>query len=203
MEKPLIIGITGGSGSGKTTFTKQLAFRLGKNCTVLTQDNYYHPIHLQPLDSQGFPNFDLPTSLDLAKFHQDLLNLRNGKTLKLKEYTFNNPSLTASILTIPSTKIILVEGLFIFHLPETEALMDLKLFIEVEDYLKLERRLKRDLNERGYNERDVLYSHTNHVMPSYYQHIEKHKHLAHLVIPNNTGFEKCLEMVGFYINSLL
>jgi len=199
---PYIIGITGGSGSGKTSFTRKLVENLAPNISVLTLDNYYYPIHRQPIDENGNPNFDEPESLDLEKFKNDFFRLLNGETLYFEEYTFNNPLITPKTIIVKPTKIIILEGLYVFHSEIVNAKIDLKLFIELTDEEKVNRRLKRDIEERGYNHHDVMYCHEHHVNPAYKKHIEKHKYDADFVIPNFPNFEKGLKVISDYLKTL-
>jgi uridine kinase len=198
MHKPYVIGITGGSGSGKTSFTTKLLQALAPNASVLTLDHYYHPIHLQPIDENGKPNFDEPHSLDLGKYFNDFGRLLKGETLTLKEYTFNNPLLQPKEIVVEPATVLILEGLYVFHHPEVGALIDLKVFIDLNDSEKVARRLKRDAEERGYSHEEVLYSQKHHVTPAYEKYIVQHKHDADIVIPNYPDFEKGLEvLVGF------
>lgn len=203
MSSPFIVGITGGSGSGKSTFTKALAKNLGRDVEILTQDNYYFPIDQQPRDALGKPNFDLPESLNLEKFHQDVLALSKGETIYQKEYTFNNPVLVPKPITIKPATLILIEGLFIFYLPQTEALFDLKIFLDTHEDLKLQRRLLRDTVERGYTDEDIQYVHEHHVEPAFIRYIQHYLYKADIVIPNHDNFKKGLEMVECYLKTKL
>ncbi len=201
MSIPYIVGITGGSGSGKSTFTRLLSEKFGQNAAVLTLDNYYYPIQQQPRDLQGRPNFDLPQSLDLAHFHEDLTTLSQGGTIFQQEYTFNTPSLVPKELSIASAPILLVEGLFLFYQPKTAQLFHLKLFLDTPEEIKLQRRLIRDVQERGYQEEDVYYTHTHHVSPSFEQYIRHYMHLSDVIIPNHHNFERGLELVEAYLRT--
>ncbi|HAR20713.1 MAG TPA: uridine kinase [Cytophagales bacterium] len=201
MHKPYVIGITGGSGSGKTSFTTKLLQAIAPNASVLTLDHYYYPIHLQPVDENGKPNFDEPHSLDLGKYFNDFGRLLKGETLTLKEYTFNNPLLQPKEIVVEPATVLILEGLYVFHLPEVGALVDLKVFIDLNDSEKVARRLKRDAEERGYSHDDVLYSQKHHVTPAYEKYIVKHKHDADIVIPNYPDFEKSLEVLVVFLRT--
>jgi uridine kinase len=196
MKPVYTIGITGGSGSGKTHFIKQLAarFQPGEIC-LISQDHYYKPIHLQVRDTEGIENFDLPEAFDREAFYQDLLKLKRGETLLKPEYIFNNPRATPSILEFKPAPLLIIEGLFVQYFPEIEKELDLKLFIEAKDHLKLSRRIRRDSEERGYPLDDVLYRYQHHVMPIYEAHIKPLQHKADLVIPNNHHFERALDVL--------
>ncbi len=198
----ITIGITGGSGSGKTFFLQGLSSRFSKDqLCLISQDNYYKPRDQQPIDENGVKNFDLPTSIDREAFLQDLLKLKSGQDVIKKEYTFNNPSAAPKQLVFKAAPIIVVEGLFVQYFSEIAKQLDLKIFIEAKDHVKLGRRIKRDQVERGYDLDDVLYRYQYHVMPVYESLIEPLKHYADLVIPNNSNFDKALEVFTTYLSN--
>lgn len=204
MSRPFIIGITGGSGSGKTHFITKLSsrFKEGDIC-LLSQDHYYKPRTLQFVDENGIENFDLPTALDRDRFHEDILKLKRGETLQIPEYTFNNSKSSSRTLMFKPAPIIILEGLFVQYFDEIAAELDLKIFIEAKDYLKLSRRIRRDNHERGYDLDDVLYRYHHHVMPVYETLIKPLMHKADLVIPNNQHFEGALEIIALALREKL
>ncbi len=202
MTKPFTIGITGGSGSGKTFFLKNLESRFTSNeLCLISQDHYYHPREMQQHDQRGIKNFDLPESIDHKQFQLDIQTLKRGELLKKKEYTFNNPNVTPKILEFRPAPIIIVEGLFVQYFPDIERELDLKIFIEAKDHVKLSRRIKRDNEERGYDLEDVLYRYENHVMPVYEMLIKPLKHQADIVIPNNSHFNRALDFLTLAIKA--
>jgi len=196
MPQPYTIGITGGSGSGKTYFINELAshFRPEEIC-LISQDHYYKPREVQFTDDRGVQNFDLPSSIDQNDFAADILKLKSGQAITKIEYTFNNPSVKPRLLEFAPAPILIVEGLFVQYFPEIVKELDLRIFIEARDYVKLTRRLRRDSEERGYDLNDVLYRYQNHVMPIYDSLIEPLKHQADLIIPNNDHFEHALHVL--------
>jgi uridine kinase len=196
MPSPFTIGITGGSGSGKTYFIKKLSahFTTAQVC-LISQDHYYKSRDTQQLDERGVKNFDLPESIERTKFHEDILKLKRGETVFKTEYAFNNPNVALSTLEFKSAPILIVEGLFVQYFPEIAKELDLKLFIEAKDYLKLSRRIRRDNEERGYDLDDVLYRYHHHVMPIYESLIEPLKHQADFIVPNNHNFENALAIL--------
>jgi uridine kinase len=175
-KKPFVIGIAGGSGSGKTFFLKCFLnhFKEQEIC-LLSQDDYYK-----------LYNFDQPSTIDNDQFLSDIKRLINGETVYQKEYTFNNPNAEPKILEIKPAPIVMVEGLFILHFKEIAEMLDLKIFIDTNEEIALQRRLKRDLIERGYPEDDVLYKWNNHVMPAFKDYLLPHKELCDKIITNNT-----------------
>ena len=202
MQKPFTIGITGGSGSGKTFFLQGLStcFKPEEIC-LISQDNYYKPRDQQPIDENGVKNFDLPVSIDREAFLEDLIKLKAGQNVIKNEYTFNNPSAQPKLLEFKTAPIIVVEGLFVQYFEEIAKELDLKIFIEAKDHVKLGRRIKRDQVERGYDLDDVLYRYQYHVMPVYESLIEPLMHYADLVIPNNSQFDRALNVLNGYLRA--
>lgn len=204
MNKPFTIGITGGSGSGKTYFLQGLSSRFkSEEICLISQDNYYWSREQQPVDENGIRNFDLPQSIDYRTFGADLVKLKAGQNVIKKEYTFNNPNAEPRLLEFKSAPVIVVEGLFVQYFEEIERELDLKIFIEAKDHVKLGRRIKRDQVERGYDVDDVLYRYQHHVMPVFESLIEPIKHKADLVIPNNSNFDRALEVLVGYLRSII
>jgi len=199
-----IIGIAGGSASGKTTFIEKLRQTFNPNqLTVLSQDHYYKPLHLQQTDSNGEVNFDLPESLDMEKFLYDIELLECGKPLVLKEYTYNNPGKAPQSITIEPSGVIVVEGLFIFEDPLISGKLNLKLFIDATEEIKYNRRLNRDSNERGLSHEIIHYQWNNHVKPSYEKFLLPHKDNVDMVIINNTHFDNSLRVVVDHIYRII
>lgn len=201
---PYIIGVTGGSASGKTLFLNKLLEKFSEDeITLISQDNYYYPREKQPLDENGIKNFDTPQSIDAKKFGHDIHKLKNSEAVVLKEYTFNNPAAIPRELTFKPSPIILVEGLFVMYFSEIKEQLDLKVFIDAKDHIKLKRRIIRDKIERGYDLDDVLYRYEKHVMPTFYQYLDPLRHEADLVIPNNVHFENALLVLSGFIRQRL
>ena len=200
--EPYLIGITGGSASGKTYFLKRLmeAFAPESLC-LISQDHYYHPREQQPTDQQGVKNFDTPMSIDIDQFVADIKAVKSGKTVKRPEYTFNNPDAQPSMMEFKPAPVIIVEGIFILYFPEVSELLDLKIFIDAKEYVKLKRRITRDQEERGYDVADVLYRYEQHVAPTFEKYIQPFKDDADLIVPNNEHFEQALEVFTAFLSS--
>src|SRR6201996_3679619 len=188
MSKPFIIGIAGGSGSGKTFFLNCFLnhFQPEEVCLV-SQDDYYIPVadHMTPEENKLY-NFDLPHTIDREHFIQDINKLIAGQSFTKKEYTFGNPNIVPKMLEIKPAPIIIVEGLFILHFRDIANLLDLKIFIDADEEVALQRRLKRDLIERGYSQDDVMYKWINHVVPAYKEFLLPYMGECQRVITNNS-----------------
>ncbi len=205
MEKqPFIIGITGGSGSGKTTFIQLLKERFTRDqICVVSQDDYYRSREEQQEDENGIKNFDLPVSIDSESFLEELKELLSGKEVTRQEYTFNNELAAPKTLVFKPAPIIIVEGIFVFHFKEIFELFDLKVFLDAKENLKVIRRIKRDRVERNYPLDDVLYRYERHVLPTFEKFILPYKPHADIIINNNTHFHTALDvLVGFIENKL-
>lgn len=187
-KNPFVIGIAGGSGSGKTFFLKCFLnhFKSEEVCLVSQDDYYFRVGHTMTAEENKMYNFDLPSTIDIDSFIQDIKKLIKGETVYQKEYNFNNNSAESKLLEIKPAPIIMVEGLFILHFKEIAELLDMKIFIDTEEEVALQRRLKRDLLERGYPEQDVLYKWHNHVVPAYKDFLLPYKDQCDEIISNNT-----------------
>ena len=196
MNKPFIIGISGGSGSGKTSIISQLkeSFTKEELC-VISQDDYYFPKDKQERDDKGICNYDLPTSVDLNALVDDLLALEKGKAVHRKEYTFNNETKEGKLLEFHTAPVIIVEGLFVFVEAKLFQRFDLSVFVHAKENLKVIRRIKRDQLDRNYPLDDVLYRYQNHVLPSFERFIAPFKEEADIVINNNHHFEAGVEVL--------
>ncbi len=188
MNRPFIIGIAGGSGSGKTFFLNCfLKHFIAKEVCLISQDDYYFPVaqDMTPEENKLY-NFDLPSTINFEQFESDISKLLNNETIYKEEYTFNNPNIVPKMLEIKPAPIIIVEGLFILHFKEIAKLLNLKIFIDAHEDIALQRRLKRDLAERGYSNEDALYKWINHVLPAYKEYLLPYKQECHQIITNNS-----------------
>jgi uridine kinase len=185
-KSPLIIGIAGGSGSGKTFFLNSFLHHFKNDeVTLLSQDDYYIPAGEMTQEENKLYNFDLPSTIDDEQFLIDIKKLIKGEVVYKKEYNFNNPLAVVKILEINPAPILIVEGLFILHFIRIAQLLDLRIFIEASEDIALQRRIKRDGMERGYPEDDVLYKWENHVLPAYKEFLLPYKNDCHKIVINN------------------
>lgn len=201
---PYIIGISGGSGSGKTTFIKELRNRINEDdLCILSQDDYYKNRENQKLDPRGVRNFDLPDSIDVDQLVEDVKKLCSGKPVTKQEYTFNNPGKNPETLQFYPAPVLVLEGLFVFYIKSIFDQLDLKVFIHAKENLKVIRRIKRDQIERNYPLEDVLYRYQHHVLPAYEKHIYPFMDQSDIVINNNDNFFNGLSVLeGFIRNKI-
>ena len=201
-SRSFIVGVTGGSASGKTLFlTRLLKHFSPSDICLLSQDNYYRPHHQQPMDENGIYNFDTPNSIDFEEYSRDVRALKSGVSVQRLEYTYNNPDKKPAMLTFTPAPLIVIEGIFVFYYPEMANLFDLKIFIDAKEYIKLKRRIHRDKVERGYEIEDVLYRYEKHVAPTYAKYIKPFKNDADIVVPNNHDFGMALEVITTYLKN--
>ena len=204
MAPPFIIGITGGSGSGKTSFIRQLRKGLtDRQVCLLSMDDYYVDREQQKTDERGIHNFDRPKSIHREEFVRDLRKLMDGRAVTRREYVFNNELAEARMLTFHPAPVIIVEGLFVFHYKELRRLLDLKLFLHAKDNLKVVRRIKRDRVERNYPLEDVLYRYEHHVLPAYEKYVHPYREKADLIVNNNTDFNMGLRVVRAFVETTI
>jgi len=187
-KKPFVIGIAGGSGSGKTFFLNCFLHHFKQDeVTLVSQDDYYIPAGDMTQEENKLYNFDLPSTIDSEQFLKDIKQLLNGEVVYKKEYNFNNPLAVVKILEIKSAPIIIVEGLFILHFKEIAGLLDHTIFVDADEQVALDRRVKRDGLERGYPEEDVIYKWHNHVVPAYKEYLLPYRNECNKVVMNNTN----------------
>lgn len=198
---PYLVGLAGGSGSGKTTLVRAICASLPEGAvTVVSQDDYYHPKEQQHLDANGRLNFDLPTAVDLDGLHADLRRLANGGSVFRKEYTFNQVGREPGLVELRPAPVVLVEGLFVLCHPPLRELFDLKVFVEASLESQLARRLRRDADERGYGEEEVLYQWEHHVLPAYQRHLLPYRDHCDLHVVNESGFDGALRVLRDHLS---
>ncbi|MBP6236052.1 MAG: uridine kinase [Saprospiraceae bacterium] len=199
-----IIGISGGSGSGKTSFIRDIKEHFTKEqICFLSQDDYYKPREFQKEDENGIKNFDLPESIEMDEFYFDLVKLTNNIPVERPEYTFNNEHKDPITIHLDPAPIIVVEGLFVFYDPKLFNLLDLKILIHASDTQKIIRRIKRDRVERNYPLEDVLYRYEHHVLPSFESYIFPFFNKVDLIINNNKSYEMGKDMLVSYLSHRL
>ena len=196
MEKKfLVIGIAGGTGSGKTTLMKNIINRFGDVVTVLSHDNYYRRHDELTYEERCKINYDEPAALetDLMARHLDLL--RQGKTIECPVYDFTQHNRSNDTITIVPKSVIIVEGILIFENKPLRDLMDIKIFVDTDADVRLCRRIKRDVNKRGRTLESVLTQYQNTVKPMHEKYVEPSKKYADIVVPEGGKNAVALDMI--------
>ncbi len=202
--KPFTVGITGGSGAGKTSFINELMEKFtDEEITVISQDNYYRPREEQFVDERGWTNFDLPSAIDRKAFEEDIAQLVQGQVVRRKEYIYNNEKDEDKYLVFRPTPIIIVEGIFVLHFPEIRGQLDLRVYLHAKDNLKVIRRIKRDQLDRNYDLEEILYRYEHHVLPTFERYIQPYMEDSDIVINNSGQFSKALFVVGGFLKNYI
>ena len=194
-NKILVIGIAGGTGSGKTTLMKNLIAEFSDVVTVISHDNYYKRHDELPYEERCKLNYDEPAALetDLMARHLDIL--RQGGTIQCPVYDFTVHNRSDETITIVPKKVIIVEGILIFENKPLRDLMDIKIFVDTDADVRLCRRIKRDVNKRGRTLESVLSQYQDTVKPMHEQYVEPSKKFADIIVPEGGKNLVALEMI--------
>ncbi len=204
MSKPLIIGVAGGSGSGKTTVVEHICRSLGQDRLLLLQhDSYYRDLKHQPFEERILHNFDHPASLETELLIRHVNALMKGYPIEVPKYDFANHIRKEATYAASPKEVILIDGILIFSEPELLKLMDVKIFVDTDDDIRLLRRLKRDINERGRSVESVIDQYQKFVRPMHLEFVEPSKRYADVIIPRGGKNKVALEMVISLIQSKL
>ena len=180
----LVIGIAGGSGSGKTTVVSAIRSRLKENVVVIPQDSYYKDISDRSDSEKRTYNFDHPDAIDWKLLCQQLKELTEGKTIEQPVYSYISCSRSKTeTVTVHPADVIIIEGILIFTCKELCKQMDIKIFVDADDDDRLMRVMERDIIERGKDVHWIIERYTNTVKPMYLQFIEPSKRYADIIIP--------------------
>ena len=181
-NKYLVIGIAGGTGSGKTTLMKNLIGRFGDVVTVLSHDNYYRRHDELTYEERCKINYDEPAALETDLMARHLDALRHGETIHCPVYDFSQHNRSDETIEIAPKSVIIVEGILIFENKELRDLMDIKIFVDTDADVRLCRRIKRDVNKRGRSLESVLEQYQTTVKPMHEKYVEPSKKHANLVV---------------------
>ena len=191
----LVVGIAGGSASGKTTLMKNLIARLAGNVTVLSHDNYYKRHDELPYEQRCKLNYDEPAAFDTSLMVYHLDQLRHGQTIECPVYDFTVHNRSDETITVQPQRVIIVEGILIFENADLRDLMDIRIFVDSDADIRLCRRIKRDVNKRGRTLESVLTQYQETVKPMHEQYVEPSKRFAHIVVPEGGKNMVALDMI--------
>lgn len=200
----LIIGIAGGTGCGKTTVVNQIINELPiGEVGVISQDSYYNDLSHLTLQERRKTNFDHPNSIDFELLTQHLKELRAGNSIQQPVYSFLECNRTDETVPTHPREVMIVEGILILTNPEIRKIFDIKIFVHADSDERLIRRLKRDVNERGWDLDDTINKYQSIIKPMHEEFIEPTKEYADIIIPNNKYNTVAVEIVKSIINEKL
>ncbi len=201
---PLVIGIAGGSGSGKTTVAQTILQRVGPDrISFLQHDAYYKDLSGLPPIQRAEVNFDHPNSLENELLIKHILQLKKGQAVEVPIYDFSTHSRTDRTFTVQPRSVILVEGILIFAESSLRDLFDVKIFVDTDSDLRLIRRLQRDIAERGRTTESVIKQYMSTVRPMHLDFVEPSKRYADVIIPEGGFNAAALDMVVARIETML
>ncbi len=202
--KSIIIGVAGGTGSGKTTVAQEILKRVGaQHIAYIPHDAYYKDLSHLPFEERRKINFDHPDSLDTQLLVQHLKQLKAGQAVEVPTYDFTTHTRRAETRTVQPAPIILVEGILIFAEAELREMFDVRLFVDTDSDLRIIRRIKRDVQERGRTLDSVIEQYMGTVRPMHLEFVEPSKRYAHVIIPEGGHNIHAIEMVAARIRALL
>lgn len=201
---PLVIGIAGGSGSGKTTVAQEILNRVGPSrIAYLPHDAYYRDLSGLPPARRAEVNFDHPNALESELLVQHILQLKKYQPVELPVYDFSIHTRTERTIPIKPQPVIMVEGILIYVEPELRKLFDIRIFVDTDSDLRFIRRLQRDLTERGRTTESVIHQYLKTVRPMHLEFVEPSKRYADIIIPEGGFNTAALDMVVARIEEML
>lgn len=203
-QKSLVIGIAGGSGSGKTTVSKEISKRLpADRVLILTEDAYYNDNSALSMDERKKINYDHPNAYDTDLLIEQLQDLLDGKAIEMPTYNFNILSRAKDTIHVEPADIIILEGILVLASEELRKFMDIKLFVDADDDIRFIRRLQRDTQERGRSIDWIISQYLVTVKPSYNQFVEPSKKYADIIIPQGGENQVAIDMVSSKLLSII
>lgn len=203
MKSPLIIGIAGGTGSGKTTITKKLIERFGNSVTILSHDDYYKEQHSLSYEERCKVNYDHPDAFDTDLFVSDLDRLRSGQAVESPVYDYTVHDRSDKTKTVPAAPVILVEGILILADPRLTGRMDIKIFVDADADVRILRRLSRDVSTRGRSIESVIDQYLTTVKPMHEKYVEPSKKMADIIVLEGGRNTVALDMIIAKIDKFL
>jgi uridine kinase len=194
--RPLVIGIAGGTGSGKTTIAKNITRELPtSSIALIDHDSYYNNRLDLTLEERNLLNFDHPDSLDTGLLIEHVKALRSGNAVRVPAYDFKTHSRKSETVLVDSLPIVVVEGILVFADPELRSLFDMKIFVDTDADIRVFRRIRRDMEERGRTFESVREQYYKTVRPMHLQFVEPSKRWADIIIPEGGDNEAALDMI--------
>lgn len=192
---PFVIGIAGGTGSGKTTLSKRLQSTLGIKVSLIEQDCYYKDLAHLPMSEREKTNFDHPSSIDFDRLYEDILALKEGKEINKPLYSFKTHCRENGSVSMSGGDVVIVEGILIFADERVRNLFDLKIYVEAEDDVRILRRIERDIKERGRDLSSVIDQYLTTVKPMHKLFVEPCMGYADVIIPGESDTSSVVKLI--------
>ncbi|CCJ67301.1 MULTISPECIES: uridine kinase [Leuconostoc] len=203
-QKPLVIGVTGGSGSGKTTVSRELVARIPDNSAILLQqDAYYRDQSDKPFEERVKTNYDHPDSFETDLFVADLGRLLAREAIDKPVYDYEKHTRSSDVIHVLPADVIIVDGVLLFNDKRVRDLLDLKVYVDTDDDIRFLRRLERDIEERGRTVRGVIEQYLATVKPMYHQFVEPTKRYANIIVPEGGQNKVAIDMITNQILAML
>ena len=203
MDKVMVIGIAGGTGSGKTTITRKLMQRFGADVSVIYHDNYYKAHHNMPYEERAKLNYDQPDAFDTDQLIEAVRALKRGRSVICPVYDYSIHDRSEKTVTVKPAKVVIVEGILIFENKELCSLMDIKVFVDADADVRILRRIVRDVRDRGRSLESVVNQYLNTVKPMHEKYVEPSKRNADIIVPegghNRVALELLMERVRAHL----
>jgi uridine kinase len=202
--RPIVIGVAGGTGSGKTTVAHEILQRVGaEKITYIPHDAYYRDLSHLPSHARDRVNFDHPNSLETELLIEHLKELRAGRAVEIPVYDFTTHTRTPDTRRVVPGRVVLVEGILVFAEPKLRPLFDVKLYVDTDADVRFIRRLERDIEERGRTVKSVCEQYLSTVRPMHLEFVEPSKRYADVIIPEGGFNEVAIEMVAARVRGML
>ena len=195
MDKVMVIGIAGGTGSGKTTITRKLMQRFGHEVSVIYHDNYYKAHHNMPYEERAKLNYDQPDAFDTDQLIEAVRALKKGRQVVCPVYDYSIHDRSEKTVTVKPARVVIVEGILIFENRELCDLMDIKVFVDADADVRILRRIVRDVRDRGRSLESVVNQYLNTVKPMHEKYVEPSKRNADIIVPEGGHNKVALELL--------
>ena len=195
MDKVMVIGIAGGTGSGKTTITRKLMQRFGHEVSVIYHDNYYKAHHNMPYEERAKLNYDQPDAFDTDQLIEAVRALKKGRSVVCPVYDYSIHDRSEKTITVKPARVIIVEGILIFENKELCELLDIKVFCDADADVRILRRIVRDVRDRGRSLESVVNQYLSTVKPMHEKYVEPSKRNADIIVPEGGHNKVALELL--------
>lgn len=203
-KRPVVIGVTGGSGSGKTTVSNKIYDQLhGQAIQIINQDTYYNDQSDMTMDERKAVNYDHPLAFDTDFLIKQLTDLRSNKAIEMPVYDYAQYTRSAKTVHVEPTDVIILEGILILDDERLRDLMDIKVYVDTDDDIRIIRRIQRDMVERGRSLNSIITQYLATVKPMYHQFVEPTKRYADIIVPEGGENQVAIDLLSTKIRDIL